>query len=59
MISLDHHQPIVRLIDGVSAATLVATLATWLPIVMSVPAGIWYCVLLYDWWTKRKVGKDD
>lgn len=45
---IDHSNGIVKFIDGVSFATVGATILGWAPGIAAVFAAAWYCVLFYD-----------
>lgn len=43
--------------DAVSAATVLATLADWLPPLAALATLVWTCLRIADWWDERKERK--
>jgi hypothetical protein len=37
-------------VDGISAITVVATLAAWLPPLAAFLSIVWYLIRIWDWW---------
>lgn len=55
---IDHSDPIVKIVDVAAGTTVIGTVLGWLPGVAAGFAIVWYCVLLYDRFVKKKASAE-
>lgn len=44
-------------IDTVAGATILSSFAGWLPMVLAIPAAVWYCIQIYEYLKKKRAAQ--